>query len=101
ICCAFCFFPFSGYSPQGPRISTHLPLGRTRHLLSNRDDLRDLFAEYKKRLLDHGYEETIKWDYTFACFKSGELISGEARRYYRSLRETGSAPGSPFEAEQL
>jgi hypothetical protein len=74
------FFHFSGYTPGSAALSSHIPGSLARHSLSNRRDLRDLFAEYKNLLLGNGYEEASNWGYTFGCFKTGERIRiGEAQ----------------------
>jgi hypothetical protein len=95
------FFHFSGYKPEGAGLTGHVPVSMARHLLSNRRDLKDLFTEYKSRLLQNEYNDTITWPYTFGSFKSGELIPKETRRYYRTLCENGNTLSDPFESEPL
>jgi hypothetical protein len=95
------FFHFSGYSPLGSSISSHIPASVARYSLSNRRDLRDLFTYYSERLLGNGYRESIEWSYSFDFFKTGEPITKEARRYYRELLTSGSAPRDPFNAAEL
>ena len=95
------FFHFSGYTPENPAISSHIPVSLARHLLSNRRDLKNLFEEYKNLLINNGHQQTITWPYTFACFKSGEAIPENLRLYYRSLPGKGRGLGDPFESDQL
>ncbi|MDT7602609.1 MAG: hypothetical protein QOF61_606, partial [Acidobacteriota bacterium] len=95
------FFHFSGYAPESNALSSHIPGSVARHSLSNRRDLRDLFAEYKNLLLGNGYEEASKWGYTFGCFKTGERIPDSVRLYYQSLSGKWRSLGDPFESEKL
>jgi hypothetical protein len=94
------FFHFSGYTPDGSSLSSHIPISMARHLLSSRRDLRELFAEYKDLLDGNGYEQTRTWPYTFATFKTGEPIPNHVRRFYRSLSESWG-DGDPFDSEKL
>src|SRR6202158_6470627 len=55
------FFHFSGYDPDSDAISSHVPVSLARHLLSNRRDLKDLFAEYKNLLISNGHKQTSSW----------------------------------------
>lgn len=95
------FFHFSGYTPKSDALSSHIPSSLSRHSLSNRRDLRDLFAEYKTLLLGNGYEEASGWGYTFECFKTGERIPDNVRLYYRSLSGGWRSLGDPFGSEKL
>src|SRR5262249_968515 len=52
------FFHFSGYTPDGPAISSYIPISVARHLLSNRQDLTNLFQTYQRLLLENGYKQT-------------------------------------------
>jgi len=95
------FFHFSGYDPDSPAISSHIPSSLARHHLSNQRELRDLFAEYKDLLIRNGYHETSTWPYSFASFKTGEPITDNLRLYYRSLPGNGRSLGDPFASEKL
>lgn len=95
------FFHFSGHTPGGAEISSHIPGSLARHRLSDRQDLRDLFAEYDGLLLGNGHEQASVWPYTFGRFKTGEPIPGKVRRYYLSLPGGGRGLGDPFESERL
>jgi lipopolysaccharide biosynthesis glycosyltransferase len=95
------FFHFSGYSADGPGISSHIPTSLARHLLSNRPDLKELFEMYRGILLENGYKQTTNWPYTFACFNSGEPIPAHVRRFYRELGARRNALGDPFASMEL
>jgi hypothetical protein len=89
------FFHFSGYSPERPNI---LSRNANRYELADRPDLQPLFAEYRKRLLANGYEQTASWPYTYDFFDDGEAIPGELKILYRNRPEEWTAIGNPFES---
>ena len=95
------FFHFSGYQPDSNAISSHIPESLARYTLSNRRDLRNLFAQYKELLVANGYQQAISWPYTFGYFNSGEPISSNLRLHYRSLTAEWRRFGNPFESEEL
>lgn len=95
------FFHFSGHTPGSAEISSHVPGSLARHRLSNRQDLRGLFAEYDELLLGNGHAQASGWPYTFERFKTGERIPCNVRRYYLSLPAGGRGLGDPFESERL
>ena len=95
------FFHFSGYSPEGSAISSHIPASLARYSLSNRPDLKTLFAEYKNLLIGNGYEQAICWPYTYDSLKTGEPITDNLRRYYRSLPEKWRSVKDPFASHKL
>ena len=95
------FFHFSGYQPQSNSISKHIPESLARYRLSNRRDLRKLFADYDERLAANGYHQTIAWPYTFDYFKSGEPIPYDLRHHYRNLASERRRFGNPFASEEL
>lgn len=94
------FFHFSGYDPGSSSISTHIPNYRARFRLANGSDLRNLFAIYKKLLLENGYAQAISWPYTFDYFQNGERVPNYVRTYYRRLPAAQRA-GAPFESREL
>jgi len=93
------FFHFSGYKPESDAISSHVPGRWSRYRLANRPDLVGLFAEYKELLTRNGYEQAIKWPYTFGYFTTGEQIPDDLRRYYRSLPAKRRSLGDPFASD--
>ena len=95
------FFHFSGYQPESNAISNHIPDSLARYGLSNRRDLRKLFADYRELLIANGYQRAILWPYTFGYFKSGEPIPSDLRIHYRSLPAEWRRFGNPFESEEL
>ena len=95
------FFHFSGYQPESKAISNHIPEAMARYSLSHREDLRELFAQYRELLISNGYRQVISWPYTFGYFKSGEPIPATLRRHYRSLPAEWPRFGNPFESEEL
>jgi hypothetical protein len=95
------FFHFSGYSPDGPAISSHVPLSVARHTFSNRSDLKGLFETYQDLLFKNAYQESITWPYSFETFTSGRAITNGVRRYYWSLGAERESLGDPFESQGL
>lgn len=95
------FFHFSGYKPESPAVSSHIPENLARHRLAKRRDLRKLFAEYKNLLIKNGHESASAWPYTFGYFKTGERIPDNLRLYYRSLPGEWRSPGDPFDSIDL
>lgn len=92
------FFHFSNYRPENPGvISKHV----TRFTLANRPDIVPLFAEYKKRLIQNGYEESFRWPYTFDFFNTGERIPARLRASYRNNPEAWNTLGDPFKSSIL
>ena len=87
------FFHFSGFNPEEPSlVSKH----QTRFKMRKLGDLQSLFAKYRQKLLEKGWEETSKWPYTYDFFDNGHPIPAAARRFYWSLGEEVAALGSPF-----
>jgi hypothetical protein len=95
------FFHFSGYQMESNVISNHIPESLARYTLSNRRDLRELFAQYQEMLIANGYHQAISWPYTFGYFMSGEPIPPNLRLHYRSLAAERRRFGNPFESEEL
>jgi hypothetical protein len=94
------FFHFSGYDPEGPAISSHVPESLARYRFANRGDLRKLFKDYKDRLLENGHGETSRWPYSFGNFKTGERVPDDVRSYYRNLPEA-QRHKNPFDSHEL
>lgn len=95
------FFHFSGYIPERTAISAHVPNSVARHRFSNRCDIRPLFAEYKKLLIQNGHEHTSRWPYTFGHFRTGEPIPKHLRSYYFYFSSKRSRFGDPFDSKRL
>lgn len=95
------FFHFSGYRPESNAISNHFPDKLARYSLSNRRELRELFAHYKGLLIANGYRQANTWPYTFDYFNSGEPITSNLRLHYRSNPAEWRRLGNPFESEEL
>jgi hypothetical protein len=95
------FFHFSGYNPESAAISNHVPISLSRYSLSNRRDLRKLFAEYKDLLIGNGYRQASAWPYTFGYFKTGERIPDNLRIYYRRLPGKWRGFADPFDSKRL
>lgn len=95
------FFHFSGYTPESSLISVHIPNSLARYRLSNRRDLRKLFAEYKNLLIRNGHKQASTWPYTFGYFKTGESIPNQLRLYYRSFPAKWRRYGDPFDSRKL
>jgi lipopolysaccharide biosynthesis glycosyltransferase len=95
------FFHFSGYAPEGALISTHISHSQARYRLSNRRDVRPLFAEYKNLIVSNGHEQASQWPYTFGYFKTGEPIPNGLRWYYREFAAKRRGYEDPFDLKQL
>jgi lipopolysaccharide biosynthesis glycosyltransferase len=92
------FYHFSGYKADEPdMISSHL----TRYRLRDRPDLQPLFSEYRQLLFQNGADQSVKWQYTFNFFKTGEPILPEQRVRYRNSIKAGNTYGDPFESMPL
>jgi len=94
------FFHFSGYYPEGPAISSHIPDGLARYRFANRGDLTKLFTQYKNQLLENGHRETSLWPYSLGHFKTGERVPEQVRSYYRNL-PSAKRPSNPFDSPEL
>lgn len=55
------FFHFSGFNPKVRSISKH----QNRFTFENRNDLIDIFNDYKESLINNGYDNSILLDYSF------------------------------------
>jgi hypothetical protein len=95
------FFHFSGYRPESSAISSHIASSLSRYRLSNRRDLREVFAHYKDLLIRNGHQQASTWPYGFAYFRTGERIPDSLRLYYRSLPGKWRGFGDPFSSKRL
>jgi hypothetical protein len=74
------FFHFSGVSVDGgEKISKF-----TNTDLADRQDLRDLFEDYRGRLIKHGIRDAYKGGYAFGKFENGQYINRLTRAIYAS-----------------
>lgn len=90
------FFHFSGYRPEKPwLLSTHFA-DRPRVLLSEHPLLADLCREYRDRLIDEGYAETLESvPYRFATLPGGTPLPATVRRAYRAAWLAAERDGDP------
>jgi hypothetical protein len=95
---ALYFFHFSGYHPQRPNA---LSRNANRYQLSDRHDLQPLFALYRARLIENGYEQTSLWPYSHDFFDTGESIPSELKILYRSRPEEWPEIGDPFRSKTM
>lgn len=87
------FLHFSGYDPRRPQmLSTHQDRLEPVHLR----EATALFDYYAERLLANGFEESIRWPYSFATFDNGFPILDALRRTYAELKDRDRF-GDPFE----
>lgn len=85
------FFHFSGISVDGnKRISKYTD----EFNLENRPDLRQLFEDYRSKLIEHGIRVTCKGKYAFENFDDGQFINRLTRALYAANLEkfTGEDP---------
>lgn len=78
------FFHFSGVAVNDEnQISRH----QNRYDLDSRNDLAEIFAEYRRLLRSHGMDEFSKLPYQFGQFTNGEPIPQLARSLYAANAE--------------
>jgi len=92
------FFHFSGYRVEEP---DQICRWITRYNLSNRLDLKDLFAEYREKLLENGYAQTRSWPYSYATFNTGEVIPYTIRSHFRWSLNNRNPLDNPFASSAL
>jgi hypothetical protein len=73
------FFHFSGLDLYS---DSEIAAYQNRYDLSNRPDLVEIFAQYRKEMLEKGYEKYIKLPYSFNYYSNGEKITSMARKLY-------------------
>jgi hypothetical protein len=89
-----CFYHFSGVSVDDPvMLSTHT----NRFTLNDRPDLRDLFACYRKRVLENRIPARDGLAYGFDRFTDGSIVNRLARRIYSKHKEL-QTDKDPFDA---
>jgi hypothetical protein len=78
------FFHFSGISVDGDgRISKYTD----DYTLENRPDLRQLFEDYRFKLIEHGIRDTCEGKYAFGSFDNGQFINRLTRSLYAANLE--------------
>jgi hypothetical protein len=83
------FFHFSGFDMENLDIISRY---QNRFHLEEREDLRELFVEYKNKLIGNGFFNFIKYEYKYKRYSNGEAIGKLARRMYPSVRERFPEP---------
>ncbi len=89
------FFHFSGLPLADlDSISRH----QDRLTLAERPDLRPLFEEYRRELLENGHEDARSAPYAYGRYSNGREVSHVARRYFSVLRRR-YPDADPFDAD--
>jgi len=86
------FYHFSSYKPETPNLITS---NQTRYTLEDSPELRSLYSEYYKILVENGYFESNQWPYTYNYFNNGELVNDFIRWVYRHCFAEKKS-GDPF-----
>jgi len=88
------FFHFSGFDPTCiDSISRY----QNRFKLIDFPQLKPLLRMYKDLLIKNGYDEIIKWPYSYSYFDNGVRIPDEARKIYWKMGNKVDKFGNPFE----
>ncbi len=96
------FFHFSSYHLDDPNtITGHIPNYLARYHLSEKPDVQQLFFEYKDLIVENGYLESKNWPYSYAFFKTGQLIPNELRVSYRNSPDALETHDDPFASPEL
>jgi hypothetical protein len=88
------FFHFSNLNPADKE---SIKKSLVKPTLKEREDLREIFSEYREQLYRHGYKEEIKVRYHYDYYSNGIPIGGLARRMVGSSFETFRGE-NPFDA---
>ncbi|MEM3648684.1 MAG: glycosyltransferase [Thermoproteota archaeon] len=89
------FAHFSGFNPFKPQeFSRH----QNRFNMSELGDGSKLFGIYLEELINNGYKEMSRLDYSWATFSNGERIPKIARRIFLKLEDRAHF-GNPFLAD--
>jgi hypothetical protein len=72
--------------------------GKSSVTIDERQDLRDLLASYRSRLVANGIRECQHYKYAFGEFSNGSSISSLARRVY-SFKKTEFPKDDPFSSD--
>lgn len=88
------FFHFSNLNPADKE---SIKKSLVKPTLKEREDLREIFSEYREQLYSHGYKEEKKVRYHYDYYSNGLPIGGFARRMVGSSFETFRGE-NPFDA---
>jgi hypothetical protein len=88
------FYHFSSFDIDDEvTISKHKP----KITIAEHEELRDLFARYRRKLFQNGYNDSVKIPYGFGCYKDGTKIGALARKMfvhvYNSAIDPFTVPG--------
>jgi glycosyltransferase involved in cell wall biosynthesis len=87
------FMHFSGIDPRQPHVvSRH----DARLTIEDLGDAAALFDRYRALLLEHGYDEAMRWPYRYRAFDNGIPIPPVARALYLDLGAEVEQFGNPF-----
>lgn len=90
------FFHFSGYNPMHPNtISKH----QNRISFHTHPQLKPLFANYRKQLLQAGYKRYSQLPYTHNYFDNKIKISPKIRDVFRKTHAGHNQSSNPFRAQ--
>jgi len=78
------FFHFSGLNVKH---DTEISKYQNRYDLKNRKDLYGIFTDYRKKLINNGYEDAQKFSYTYGVYTNGVKVSNLARKLFASNLE--------------
>jgi hypothetical protein len=88
------FFHFSNLDPADRE---NIKKSLVKPTLKEREDLREIFSEYREQLYRHGYKEENKMRYQYDYYSNGLPIGGLARRMVGSAFEKFRGE-NPFDA---
>jgi hypothetical protein len=89
------FFHFSGVSVDGDsRISKHTD----QFDLATRPDLRELFADYRKLVVENGIREFARYRYAFGYFDNGVIVNKLQRAAFAANLQS-FAKTNPFDSK--
>lgn len=91
------FFHYSGLNPVNiSNVSKH----QTRYIMNDLNAAtQKLFNDYARNVLNAGYNQCRKWEYSFAKFNNGISIPDSVRVTYRKSKQIQEKCGSdPFDA---
>ena len=96
------FFHFSGYTPNEPHLLSKHQGPRPNILLTEHPDLERICREYRRRLLEAGFERCSGEAYGYDSSPSGFPLDRRIRKLYRSAlldaeRVGKPEPPNPFE----
>jgi len=98
------FFHYSGYNPDQAHLLSRHQGDRPRVLLSDHPGVARITKEYRKKLIEAGFNETKRNPYHFDQLSNGLKLSDRIRSLYRDRlskheRGDGPEPPSPFLSE--